>query len=215
MLQIWRPILREVGVIKLASIDAQQRFLLWIDAVGGYLVCPGDRIILGQAVPGTDVEVPILADLSGRHAVIRREGEDYLIEPAGKVRVARRTIRAPALLSDGDEIQLGEGVRLRFRRPHPLSASARLDFLSRHRPQPAPDGVLLMAESCVLGPRPVNHVVCRDWKDDVVLFRQGDKLQCRAAGTLEIDGRKHAGRGPITRNSHIKGNDFSLSLEEV
>ena len=42
------------------------RCILWVDAVGGYLVCLGDEIVLGQAIPGTTVDVPILADLSRR-----------------------------------------------------------------------------------------------------------------------------------------------------
>ena len=44
---------------------------------------------------------------------------------------------------------------------HVLSASARLEMVSRHRTQPHVDGILLMAESCVLGPKWQNHVVCR------------------------------------------------------
>jgi hypothetical protein len=215
MLDVWRPILKRVGVMKLAELQSQRRFLLWIDAVGGFLVCPGDRVVLGQALPGADIDVPILADVSRRHAAIVREGGEYLIEPSGSVRLNGRTIVESAPLTDGDEIQLGEGVRIRFRKPHPLSASARLDFLGRHRPQPAPDGVLLMAESCVLGPRTANHVVCPHWSDDVVLFRQQDKLHCRTGGKVEIDGRLYNGRGPITENSHITGDDFSLSLEEM
>ena len=59
------------------------RFMLWIDAVGGFLVCLGDEIIIGQAVPGYDVDVPIQADISRQHVKIRREGEGYVLEPLG------------------------------------------------------------------------------------------------------------------------------------
>lgn len=191
------------------------RYVLWIDAVGGYLVCRGDQITIGQAIPGNRVDVPIQADLRGRHAVIRREDEQYLIEPVGPVRVEGRAIESAALLSDGDEVQLGESVRLRFRRPHPLSASARLELISSHRCPSAPEGVLLMAESCVLGPREGNHVVCRDWSDDVILFWQADQLHCRAGAPFEIDGKLCDGRGPLRPGAHVTGEDFSLSLEEV
>ena len=57
------------------------RYVLWIDAVGGYLVCRDDQITIGQAIPGNRVDVPIQADLRGKHALIRREDEQYLIEP--------------------------------------------------------------------------------------------------------------------------------------
>jgi hypothetical protein len=193
----------------------KSRFLLWVDAVGGYLVCLNSEITIGQATPGNGVDVPIQADLSRRHATIRRQGESYVIEPLGRVRVEGKMIESTTLLSDGDEIELGSGVCLRFRKSHALSASARLDFVSRHRPQPYADAVLLMAESCVLGPKWHNHVVCRDWPDDVVLYRQDDDLYCRSMQPLEIDGLLCDGRGRITQSSRVTGDDFSMSLEEL
>ena len=63
-----------------------------------------------------------------------------------------------------------------MRRAHPLSLTARLDFLSRHRTQPPADAVLLLADSCVLGPKPHSHIVCRDWTREVILFRHEEKL---------------------------------------
>ena len=192
-----------------------ERFVLWVDAVGGYLVCLGDEIVLGQAVPGTSTEVPILGDLSRRHATIQRESGDYIIEASQSSKINGKNIGGRALLVDGMEIELGSSVRLRFRKPHALSATARMDLLSRHRTQPTADGILLMAESCVLGPRKVNHIVCRDWSEDVVLYRKDDELYCRATESIEIDEKVHDRRGPITSNSHIVGNDFALSLEQI
>ncbi len=192
------------------------RFLLWIDAVGGYLVCLGEEVILGQAFPGSRADVAIQADISRQHAKIRREGEGYILDPLHeKVRLDGRPVTSPALLSDGDLIELGDGVQLRFRKPHVLSATARLEFVSRHRTQPHVDGILLMAESCVLGPKWQNHVVCREWKGDLVLFRQEDKVFCRAMESVEIDGKLHDGRGRLSPNSHVVGSDFSLTLEPL
>jgi len=204
----------EVDAQPVPDSSRQPRFMLWIDAVGGYLVCLSDHVIIGQAHPGSRVEVPLQADISRRHAQIRREGEGYLVEPlGGAVKVDGKRIEGAALLSDGDEFELGDGVRLRFRRPHVLSASARLEIVSRHRTQPFVDGVILMAESCVLGPKWQNHVVCRDWSGDVVLYRREDQIYCRAMESLEIDGKLHDGRGKLGPNSRVVGSDFSLSLE--
>jgi hypothetical protein len=192
------------------------RYLLWVDAVGGFLVCLADQVIVGQAVPSAAVDIPILGDLSRRHAALRRQGDGYVIEPNSPVRVDGRAIDRAAALADGDEIELGPSVRLRFRQPHALSATARLDFLSNHRTQPSADAVLLMADSCVLGPAPGNHVVCRDWAGDVVLFRSSaGQLGCRAAHGLSIDGRDYPGQGPVTGNSRITGSDFALRLEQM
>jgi hypothetical protein len=192
-----------------------ERFLLWVDGVGGYLVCLSNEVVLGQAAPGNRVDVPILADISRRHAKVRREGEGYVVEPLHVLRINGESVQNKTLLSDGDEIELGSGVRFQFRRPHALSASARIDLISRHRTQPFADSILLMAESCVLGPRWQNHVVCQSWDADVVLYRQDDELYCRAMDAIEIDGELCDGRGRLNPNSHVAGSDFSMSLEEL
>jgi hypothetical protein len=197
------------------SGEANSRFLLWVDAVGGYLVCLGDEVVLGQPIPMGKVDVPILGDVSARHARIRRDSEGYVIEALRDVKINGRQVQHTALLSDGAKIQLGESVRLLFRRPLALSATARLEFLSCHRTHPSTDAILLMADACVLGPKPHSHVICRDWTREVVLFRNEGQLYCRAAGSLEIDGLRHRERGQIHRNARIAGDDFSLSLEAI
>ena len=201
------------------------KFMLWVDAVGGFLVCGADEVTLGQPVRCSAVDIPILGDISSRHASIRRDGEGYVIEARREVWVDDRSVDRTALLGDGCDITLGKGVRLRFRRPHALSATARLDLLSRHRTEPPTDGVLLMADSCILGPGPHCHVVCRDWPNEVILYRYGEELFCRLGGAgrtemhqiepIEIDGQLCKGQGRITRNSHIRGKGFSFSLEEL
>ena len=189
------------------------RFFLWIDGVGGYLVCEGDEYILGQPVGGGRVDIPLLGDVSRQHATIRRDGEGYLLAPRRATRLNSHEVQGITLLTDGSLLELGEGVRLRFRRPHPLSASARLEFASRHRTQPAADAVLLLADSLVLGPGENSHVVCRGWTRELVLYRQGTALYCRCGGRFTVDGVPCEGVAPITRSSQIAGDDFSLSLE--
>jgi hypothetical protein len=191
-----------------------ERFLLWVDGVGGFLVCLDDEIVLGQTSPGNRIAVPIRGDLSRQHARIRRE-DGYLIEPLGEVWINSRQIHRTTILSDGDEIRLGASVVLRFRQPHALSSTARLEILSRHRTQPSADAILLMAESCVLGPKWQNHIVCRDWSNDVVLYRRDGMLYCRAMEGIEVDGRFCDEQARLEWDSHVVGSDFSLSLEQV
>lgn len=191
------------------------RFLLWVDAVGGFLVCEADEVTIGQPIPGQKVDIPLLGDLSGRHAIIRRDGEGYLLKAIRPTRVSGRLVDGVTLLSDGATIELGEGVVLRFRRPHPLSSTARLDFVSRHRTQPAADAVILLGESCVLGPASHAHIPCRDWPRDVVLIRQGEDLYCQSEAPFEVDGVPQEGRVEISRSAQIASEDFSLSLEPL
>jgi len=189
------------------------RLMLWVDAVGGFLVCLANEVTLGQPVGRESVDVPILGDISRRHARICRDGGDYLIEAIRDVRVDDRPIGQVAALRDGSRIALGGGVRLVLRQPHLLSATARLDFQSRHRTVPAADAVLLMADSLVLGPEPNSHVVCRNWPREAILFRQGNQFRCHIAGPFEIDGVAERDRGLLTFHSRVEGDGFSFSLE--
>jgi len=190
------------------------RFLLWVDGVGGYLVCGRAEVTIGQPVPESQVDIPVLGDLSRRHAKLRRDGEAYLIEPRRPVRLDGRSIDRATALADGMTIEMGN-VKLRFRQPHPLSATARLEFVSRHRTQPSADAVLLLAESCVLGPGTQSHVVCGDWSRELILYRQGDDLLCRRSGRFQVDGQGVVDGSPLTLKSQVSGEDFSLSIESL
>ena len=216
-LQKWWSLAFPAGDAKRAQAmthaNAKLRFLLWVDAVGGYLVSTGDEVVIGQPAPGHEVDIPIRGDLSRRHAVIHRDGEGYLLEPVREVQINGKRQDRTVSLNDGDLLTLGESVQLRFRRPHPLSQSARLEFLSYHRTQPATDGVLLMAESCILGPGAASHVVCPGWPHDVVLYRHGGAIGCRSPKPFRIDGVEQQGRGPLGERSQVAGQDFSFSVE--
>ena len=192
------------------------RFLLWVDAVGGYLVCMKNEIAIGQPVSsGTSPDVPILADLSRRHAVVRREGEAYTIEALRSVRVNGKAVQGRAALLEGSMIDLGSGVQLRFRQPHPLSATARLDFVSPHRTKPSTSAVLLMADACILGSAATSHVPTPNWKHEVVLFRQAEELGCRTSATVRIDGVTNQGRAKLRSRSRVEGTEFAFSLEPI
>ncbi len=227
----------DLGQIRLASVGARRslsaaaspaapekppagkRFVIWVDGVGGFLVCEGNEVTLGQPVAGVDI--PILADLSRQHAVIRRSGEGYLLDPRREARVNGRQVSAVTMLGSGSELRLGAGVTLRFSRPNSLSHSARLDFVSRHRTQPAVDGVLLMADCLILGAGPNCHVHCPRWPRQVMLFYQQGQLCCRSEGPLEIDGKllapgKNGGcQTVIHRGARIETDAFALVLEEL
>ena len=75
--------------------------------------------------------------------------------------------------------------------------------------------MLLVAESCVLGPGGNSHVVCPDWSRELVLFRQAEQWYCRTAGRFEIDGAEAFDRGMLRTGSRIAADDFSLTLETI
>jgi hypothetical protein len=195
------------------SSNRHSRSLLWVDAVGGFLVCTADQMVIGQPAPGGEVDIPIRGDLSRRHAVMHRDGEGYLVEPVRSVAVNGKPITRVTTLHDGNLVKLGDSVELRFRRPHPLSQTARLEYVSFHRTQPATDGIVLLADSCILGPSAACHIVCPRWTHEVVVYRLGDKFACRSASGLKIDGIEHKQRGPLAERSQAAGADWSFSIE--
>jgi hypothetical protein len=192
-----------------------ERLLLWVDGIGGFLVIHGEEIVIGQPAGQSDLDLPIQADLSRRHAIIRRDGGAYLLDPLQETRIDGRRIDGPVVLANNNLIQLGENVTLRFKKPHVLSATAVLDIESNHKTQPRADGVVLMADTLVLGPKSHSHIRCREWANDVILFRRGEGLLVRTMGTLNIDGEELDQHGPVAVGSQVEGEDFSLSLEAV
>ena len=134
------------------------RFLLWVDGVGGYLVCMDDRIVLGRAGADSHADVPLMGDLSRNHATLVRNGEGYLLQAHHASFVNGKPVAEQVVLRDGDVIRLGSTVELEFRQPSPVSATARLAIVSRHRLPLAVDGVLLMAETCIVGEAAQAHI---------------------------------------------------------
>ncbi len=195
-----------------------KRFVAWIDGVGGYLICLGNELVLGQPTGG-GADIPILADLSRRHATIRREGESYVLTPIHKVRVDAQELTGPQVLKDNSLIELGDAVRMRFRKPHALSGTAVVTIESHHKTEPAVDSIVLMSESCVLGSQSQSHIHCRKWTDDIVLFRRGEDLQFRTSASVklnsEVDGEAASSGGLVTHGTRIEGENFSLSVEEI
>ena len=209
---------RPIPPVRLAAPPVEPgpsgRFLLWVDTVGGYLVCLDDRVTLGRAGPDSQADIAILGDLAREHAALRRDGEGYVVHAHHPTFVNGKPVRT-APLRDGDVIRLGDTVELEFRQPSPVSSTARLAIVSRHRLPLAVDGALLMAETCIIGPSSQAHVTAPGLGDPVVLYRQGPALWCRASGGFDVDGRPHVARGSITLQSSVMGEGFSFSLEAL
>ena len=191
-----------------------QRFLLWIDGVGGYLVCLAARVTLGQATSDSYVDVPLFADVSRLHATLTRDAEGYLLEAVRPLLVNNEPV-SKALLRGNDRVTLGSCCQVRFRQPAPVSASARLDLVSGHRLPLSVDGVLLMADTLVLGPGTHVHVEMPDSKSNVVLYRHKEGLGVRCGGDLSINGRRCRERGLLGPHATVIGEDFAFAVEAI
>ncbi|HEV3261838.1 MAG TPA: FHA domain-containing protein [Gemmataceae bacterium] len=199
-------------VLEAVPAEPTRRYMLWVDGVGGYLICLGNRVTLGQATPETYVDVPLFADVSRVHAAVSRDSEGYLLEALRPTQVNGRLVDR-ALLQPGDRVTIGTCCQFQFGQPVPVSTTAQLDLLSGHRLPLTIDKVFLMADTVVLGPGPQAHVIMPDLHRQVVLFRQKDGLGVRYSGDLIVDGvpcRERAMLGPASR---VTGDDFAFAVE--
>lgn len=197
------------------EVSRGKRLIAWIDEVGAFLVCLANEVSIGQPTPGSAIDIPVRADLSRRHATIAREGENYILKPIHSAKVNGHAVVGPTLLRDGSLIELGDSLKIRFTKPHSLSATAVLKFESKHKTEPAVDAVVLMSESCVLGPKSHSHIQCPDWNSEIVLFRRGEDVQFRSKDIIEVDDHPGTTSGLISANCRLAGEDFALSFEEV
>ena len=94
------------------------------------------------------------------------------------------TVDGRTLLVDAGLFQGEKTWRLRNWEPFPV-------------PPRTVDAVVLMSESCILGPQSHSHVRCREWTADLVLFRRGDELMCRTQSPVEIDGQTCVGQAAV------------------
>jgi hypothetical protein len=193
-----------------------QRFMVWIDQVGSFLVYMAECVTIGgPAAEGHVSDITLLANLSRRHATFVRGAERYVLHAHANVQVGARAVHDRVDLGDGCDILLGNSVRLRFRLPSAMSGSARIEFSSDHRPAQLADGVVLMDQTCLLGPGDENHIRCPQSAQTVVLYRQDGALACKSRGTLFLDGRHAPEGGSIGPGSVVTGSDLRFRIEEV
>ena len=194
--------------------NVSDRLQMWIDGVGGYMLLLADRINIGQAMASAQVDIPIMGDISRRHAAIKRSGDEYIVEPLSEVKLNDQSVDRPSLLKHRDVLTLGRGVKLQFTQPHPLSTSAVLKIVSRHRTEPACDGVVLLADSLLMGPKANNHVVCPLWQHDVVVYRQGSKLLLKSKTPL-FQSESTQPATSIKIGETVQGEEVSFCLEPL
>lgn len=191
--------------------EPDRRLLLWIDGVGGYLVCLADRVSLGQ----TGADIPLAADVSRLHAYLARDEESYLVQALRPTRLNGNEVSKEELLSDGDVITLGSRCQLRFRMPVKGSLTARLEFVSNHRLPLSLDGVILMAESCLLGPEGEAHIKVPDLDASVALFCSPSGWQVRVPGEFSVNDVGQNNLATVPLPGTVSGATFRFTLEPV
>lgn len=190
------------------------RFLLWIDGVGVWQLLMGTRFVIGA--PSTklpEADLAIQANVRKQHAVIRASSEDWILEPLADCLVGNQPVDRETILQSGDQLRLNETVELGFRIPSPLSHSAVIDLESGHQPLQRVDGVLLLTDHCIVGPRRDQHVYCPTWPHSFVLFRREEKLLCRSSGDFQCNGKPVEDFCEIDGNTTLESDDCRFRIE--
>lgn len=199
----------------LTTATLPKRFLLWVDGVGGYLVCLANRVTFGQATSDGPVDVPLFADVSRLHAELTRDGEGYVVESGKGVLVnGKETTRT--VLAAGDRVTLGATCQFLFHKPVSVSSTARLELTSGHRLPVAVDGVLLMGNELMLGPGPNAHIILPGLLAPVLLYRSKDGLGVRVPGvSFRIDDRQCIDRATLPLPAVVTSETFTFAVEPV
>ncbi|QEG20691.1 hypothetical protein MFFC18_05420 [Mariniblastus fucicola] len=189
--------------------------MIWVDGVGGYMVCADTVNSIGQATQQNEVSIPISGDIHQVHAKIQSADSGHLLHPVGPVFVDQQSVHDPQLLTDNRTFEMGDSVSLRYCKPHPWSTTAVIRFESRNRTYPWSDAVLIAGNTIILGPNAQSHIRCTRWEHEVILLRRDGQWFCRSFADFSIDGSPIEMEGELNANSRVEGRDFSFSLEPL
>jgi len=80
--------------------ETLSRFMVWVDGVGGYMVCADETNSIGQSTQQNDVSIPICGDIHQLHANIQSVDNGHLLHPVGPVSIEQQPVTEPQLLND-------------------------------------------------------------------------------------------------------------------
>ncbi len=208
----------------MSTLNASRGWRLWIDGCGVFRLHAAETLTVGgpsEAGSGEAkaADLSLLAPLSRLHARIEAHGERYRFVPLGTAGVNGVTVTDPVWLERTTEVSLGDEllgpVRLRLTQPSHLSASARIEFVSEHRPQRALDGLVWLRGACLLGPAAGHHVVWPDCDPPLVLFSQGERLAFRNGGDWLVDGATQQGVVLLEPTTMLTRGDLRVRIEPI
>ena len=213
------PQLHEIHPMNSPTIDPPQvaavlpgRFVLQIDGVGSYLVLRGRRVSIGPVSHAQQPDIGLIADATGAVALIERAEEDYFIESHQPIQVNDRQVTRK-LLVEGDRIGLSPRCRLKFSRPNPASATARLDFSSAKSPNPDIRQAILMDKEILIGSTAAAHVAHAQCTNKIMLTLRNNRLVLRGA-TATAGGNALGPDSPLPFNQTISCGPLRLVLKE-
>jgi hypothetical protein len=196
-------------------------FLLRVDEGGEQLVLRGESVTIGN-VRQMRADLPVLANLAGRHASIRRSMsfhggmQDTIVAEEGDVRVGGEPVKNRSL-APGDRVQLGPALGLVYQRPTGRSLTVGLVLQSGFQVA-GTDRILLMKDRgrdgrILLGPGADVHVRVARATGEVEIFATAAgqmRIACASGGT--IDGVPFQGEHPLAAGQRIEAAGMAFQL---
>ncbi len=191
----------------------EQGFLLRVDEGGEWLVLRSDSVVIGN-VRDRRSDLPVLANLAGRHARIERTMsfhggmKDQVVAMDGEVSVDGRQRQKHELIH-GDAVVLGSSFELRYRMPSSRSLTASVSIAGGFQVQNT-DKLLFLKDRgrdgrILIGSAADSHVRVRHADCEVELYGGSDgqmRVRCVEPGT--IDGVPFQGEHPVAAGAHVQ-----------
>ncbi len=165
-----------------------ERLLILVDGSGSYLLIRNPRASIGRAATDHPADIPIVSNLSERHADIARVDDDYFIFANREVNIGGKPVQQK-LLQSGDKIILGKRSKLTFNLPSRKSTSAVLDLSGSGKLPNDVKRIILFDRLATVGRKSNAHIVVPTAAEDLVLYERGGKLWLRH----KVNGRGDAG----------------------
>jgi len=199
----------------------ESALLLRVDEGGEFLVLRGETVTIGNLRDGR-ADLPVLAAIAGRHARITRSMsfhggmQDSIIAEDGELHVAGRKVPSHRLQS-GDQVQLGQTLRMLYEMPTSRSLTASLQLQGGFQVA-GTDRLLLLKDRgrdgrILIGPGKDVHVRVPAGQGEVEIFasRTG-QLRVRCQGGGQIDRKPFRDEHPVSAGATIEAAGISFVL---
>ncbi|TWT80028.1 hypothetical protein CA13_14400 [Planctomycetes bacterium CA13] len=165
-----------------ASKPPANRWRLWVDGCGGFLVLTGDRWTVGGAMVADKNDIAVGADLPRTAGTILRNDDDYFWEN----NEANTANAKPAMIQSGTALPIPGSARLNLHKSSPLSGSAVLTLDPPHRFADHIDAVILADQTILVGPTPECNVRGTMLGGNIVMTRRGNRWYGKVIGTQDL-----------------------------
>lgn len=171
-----------------------ERWRLWIDGCGGYLLLTGEEWEVGGAREHESPAISARADWPRKAGKLVREDQDYFWQPAESKQ---------QLVIPGTSVPISGSAVMTLNCPSSLSNSAVLTLTPPHRFGGHVDAIILVDKTLVIGPGETNHIRTHHFSDQAVMVKRADGWHAKLATESKFASFSQAPQNRITLGSLV------------